>query len=151
MDAQDYRSIIESAITNEVEAYSFYQRISETVQDTNLKGLFKELADEETGHRKLLQGFLTREPTALHFDAKKNYKLGEMLETPPLTADLKPVDGLAIAIKKELSAMQMYTQFANLTTDDEEKKMFLELAKMEAGHKARLEDLYTNMAFPEAW
>jgi len=29
--------------------------------------------------------------------------------------------------------------------------MFLELANMERGHKARLEDIYVNMAFPEAW
>jgi rubrerythrin len=55
------------------------------------------------------------------------------------------------SIKKELEAMQMYTQLANLSSDVEQKLLFSQLANMESGHKARLEDLYTNMAFPEVW
>jgi rubrerythrin len=47
--------------------------------------------------------------------------------------------------------MQMYTQLATLSTDTEQKFLFTQLANMESGHKARLEDLYTNMAFPEVW
>jgi rubrerythrin len=50
-----------------------------------------------------------------------------------------------------LNAMQMYTQLANVAGDSDEKKTFLELAMMEKGHKARLEDIYTSMAFPEVW
>ena len=68
-----------------------------------------------------------------------------------MTADLKPLDGLVIAIKKELEAMQMYTQLAKTSTDAEQKNIFIELASMERGHKSRLEDIYTNMAFPEVW
>ena len=70
---------------------------------------------------------------------------------PPLSADMKPLDGIVVSIKKELEAMQMYTQLANLSTDTEQKLLFSQLANMESGHKARLEDLYTNMAFPEVW
>jgi rubrerythrin len=47
--------------------------------------------------------------------------------------------------------MQMYTQLANLSNDTEQKLLFSQLANMESGHKARLEDIYTNMAFPEVW
>ena len=32
-----------------------------------------------------------------------------------------------------------------------EREAFLELARMEAGHKVRLEEVFVNMAFPEAW
>jgi rubrerythrin len=58
---------------------------------------------------------------------------------------------LVIAIKKELEAMQMYTQLAKASADTAQKNIFLELASMERGHKSKLEDLYTNMAFPEVW
>ena len=69
-----------------------------------------------------------------------------------MTADLKPLDGLVIAIKKELEAMQMYTQLAKTGADSEQKNSFIELASIrERGHKSRLEDIYTNMAFPEVW
>jgi rubrerythrin len=87
----------------------------------------------------------------MHFDTKKDYKVGDSLKTPALTPDLKPLDGLVLAIKKELEAMQMYTQLAGASTDPAQKKIFTELAGMERGHKARLEDIYTNMAFPEVW
>jgi len=64
---------------------------------------------------------------------------------------MKPTDGIALAIRKELDAMQMYTQLARVSSDSGEKQTFLELAKMEKNHKTRLEDIYTNMAFPEVW
>jgi rubrerythrin len=47
--------------------------------------------------------------------------------------------------------MQMYSQLAKLATDTETQLLFSQLANMERGHKARLEDIYTNMAFPEVW
>jgi len=45
----------------------------------------------------------------------------------------------------------MYTQLAKTSADEAQKTVFLELASMERGHKSKLEDVYTNMAFPEIW
>ena len=151
MKADDAKKIISTAIDREVEAYTFYRTVSEKVKDPALKKLFTELAGEEKQHREFLQGMLTKEVTKMRFDAKQDYKVVNAMPSPPLTADLKPLDGLVLAIKKELEAMQMYTQLANLSTDTEQKFLFSQLANMESGHKARLEDLYTNMAFPEVW
>ena len=151
MTPEEYRNIISEAINNEVEAYTFYKTVSEKVTDANLKKLFGELAGEEKGHREYLQKLLSRDITSLGFSTTKDYKVGDSLPTPPLTPDLKPVDGLVVAIKKELAAMQMYTQLANASDDAEVKQLFTELAAMERGHKTRLEDIYVNTAFAEAW
>lgn len=151
MNAEDYKKIISMAINREVEAYSFYRGIADKVKDANLKKLFTELAGEETKHREFLQGLLAKPVKDLKFDTHRDYKVADSLPTPPLTSDLKPIDGMVIAIKKELEAMQMYTQLANLSTEATQKKLFQELASMERGHKTRLEDIYTNMAFPEVW
>ena len=151
MTPEEYRSIISTAIDREVEAYSFYNSVSEKVNDANLKSLFKELAGDEKSHREYLQKMLTKDFATLGFSTTRDYKVGDSIEMPALTLDLKPVDGLVIAIKKELEAMQMYMGLANATDDAEQKKLFTELAAMERGHKARLEDIYTNMAFPESW
>jgi len=151
MDTEEYRSIISNAIDREIEAYTFYRTVKEKVTDENLKNLFNELAGEESKHRKTLEALLTKEPGKLAFNTKRDYKVADTLETPPLSADLKPLDGLVIAIRKELDAMQMYTQLASLSVDPEQIELFESLAAMERGHKARLEDIYTNMAFPEAW
>ncbi|NLX50423.1 MAG: ferritin family protein [Methanospirillum sp.] len=151
MTPEEYRKIIEDAINNEVEAYTFYQTLSEKIKDENLKKLFGELAGEEKGHREYLQKLLTKDIKSLGFSSTKDYKVGDSLPTPALTPDLSPVDGLVVAIKKELAAMQMYTQLAAASDDAEVKKLFTDLATMERGHKTRLEDLYVNAAFTESW
>jgi len=151
MTYDDYKKIISRAIDGEIEAYMFYRAVSDKVKDKNLKDLFSELAGDEEKHKLTLEGFLKQAPEKLHFATSQDYKVVDALPTPPLTADLKPLDGLVIAIKKELEAMQMYTQLANTSTNEGQKTIFTELASMERGHKSRLEDIYTNMAFPEAW
>jgi rubrerythrin len=151
MNQDEFKKIMLQAIDNEVEAYTYYRTVSDNVKDTKLKDLFDGLAKDEAKHKLTLEGFLTKAPEKLHFAESKDYKVADTIPTPPLTPDLKPIDGIVIAIKKELEAMQMYTQLANASADGEQKNIFLELASMERGHKNRLEDIYTNMAFPEVW
>jgi len=151
MTPEQFRAIISKAIENEVEAYTYYRTTSEKVKDAYLKKIFADLAGDEKGHREFLQGLLTKEPKRLNIAASKDYKVADTVDTPPLSSDLKPIDGIILAIKKELQAMQMYTQLAQAQTDEEQKNLFTDLAAMERGHKARLEDIYTNMAFPESW
>ncbi len=151
MDQDEFKKIISQAISREVEAFTFYNTVSDKAKDMNLKRLFKGLAEEEAKHKRTLEGFLTKDPGKMHFSVSPDYKVVDALPTPPLTPDLKPVDGLVIAIKKELEAMRIYTQLANASGDATQKDLFLELASMERGHKNKLEDLYTNMAFPESW
>ena len=151
MTPEQYRAIISKAIEREVESYTYYRTVSDKVKDAYLKKIFADLAGDETKHREFLQGLLAKEPKQLKISATKDYKIADTVKTPALSADLKPLDGIVLAIKKELEAMQMYTQLAEAQTDSEQKLLFTDLAAMERGHKARLEDIYTNMAFPESW
>ncbi len=152
MKAEEAKKILSLAIDREVEAYTFYRTVADKAKDKAMKSIFDELAGEEKKHREFLQAFLAKEGKGLKFEAtKKDYKIVEALPTPPLSPDLKPTEGLIIAIRKELEAMQMYTQLANASSDTEQQFLFQQLANMEKTHKARLEDIYTDMAFPEAW
>ena len=151
MKNDEFKKILLNAIDREVESYALYTALADKVKDSALKTTFKELAQEETYHRKTLQEYLTGVKKELKFDEVKDYKLSNLLESPSPTSDMKPLDGLKLAIKKEEEAMEMYEKLAEASVDGEQKKIFSELAKMERGHKARLEDLYTNSAFAEAW
>lgn len=62
---------------------------------------------------------------------------------------MKPLDGLKLVIKKE-EAMEMYEKLADISVNPEQRNLFLELAKVERGHKTRLEDIYINSAFVES-
>jgi len=150
MKADEFKKIIAFAIANEIEAYEFYQGVSDKVKETNLKRIFADLAEEEKKHRLFLEGF-TSGAKQMHFDESKDYNVSQTIEKPKLSLTMKPVDAIALAVKNEEEAMDMYMKMAGLSTDAEQKKMFQSLANMERGHKTKLEDTFTNMAFPEAW
>jgi rubrerythrin len=150
MQIEEYRKIISSAIEKEVEAYEFYAGVAAKVTSRVLKDIFSELAEEEKKHKSTLEGYLAdlKPPT---FDATRDYRVSETVQRPTLKLDMKPVDAVALAMKKEEDAMNMYTALAENSSGQEQKEMFQSLAAMEKGHKAKLEDMYTNMAFPEVW
>jgi rubrerythrin len=150
MKTEEFKKIITFAISNEIEAYEFYKGVSDKTKDANLKRTFAELADEEAKHRKFLEGY-TSGKAQMHFDESKDYKVSQTIEKPKLSLSMKPADAIALAVKNEEEAMDMYTKMAGCSTDAEQKKMFQSLATMEQGHKVKLEDTFTNMAFPEVW
>ena len=149
---KNYKEILKMAVGNEVEAYEFYRDAAAKMKDPAMKNTFMELADEESGHKVLLEGYLSNEMKDMKFSEEKDYKVAETVEAPQaLSTDMAFKDAIALAMKKEQEAMEMYQQFADASEGAKQKETFLELAKMEKGHKVRLEDIYTNIAFIEVW
>jgi rubrerythrin len=151
MSLTAYESIMNMAIDNEIEAYDFYYALSQKNLEAGIKDIFVQLAKEEKEHRDILMGFFKNPQKPLKFKSSADYKVSESVAFPPLTIDMKPVDAIALAMKKEEEAMKAYIAFAQDSDSAEQAAIFEELAKMEQGHKAKLEDIYTNMAFPEVW
>ena len=150
MNAAEYKKIIKFAVANEIEAYEFYKGVSDKTKDAGLKTVFADLAEEEARHRQFLEG-LASGNIQVYFDESKDYKVAESMEKPKLSLNMKPADAIALAVKNEQEAMEMYTEMALCSTDAEQKGMFRSLANMEKAHKIKLEDTFTNMAFPEVW
>lgn len=147
----DYKKILAMAIENEIEAAEFYQGVYEKTGSASLKSIFGELAEEERKHQGMLQGCLDNDSRPLKFKSSPDYKVAETVEMPKLSMGMKPVDAIALAMKKEEEAMNLYLKFAGTSDDVQQKEMFENLARMEQSHKVNLENLYTNMAFPEVW
>ena len=149
---KNYKEILKMAVGNEVEAYEFYRDAAAKMKDPAMKKTFQELADEESGHKVLLEGYLSNEMKDMKFNDEKDYKVAETVEAPQaLSTDMAFKDAIALAMKKEQEAMEMYQQFADASEEAKQKETFLELAKMEKGHKVRLEGIYTDIAFIEVW
>lgn len=151
MSQSSIEAIINMAIEHEVEAYDFYLALSQKDLDASIKGIFTKLAAEEKDHQILLQSFLNNPDKPLRFKPSADFKVAESVDRPALSVDMKPVDAIALAMKREEEAMNRYSAFAESSEAAEQAKIFQELAHMEQGHKTRLEELYTNMAFPEVW
>jgi rubrerythrin len=150
MKIEEYRAIISMAIGNEIAAYEFYDAVSKKTADANMRGIFGQLAEQELGHRHFLEGLMSS-ARPMQFDVTRDYKVSESVEKPKLSMTMKPADAMALAMKEEEEAMLMYEALASSSTDPEQKAMFHSLAEMEKSHKIKLEDLYTNTAFPEVW
>lgn len=151
MSNNDYKNILKEAIGNEIEAYEFYNQASGKSVNPNLKAIFAELAQEELKHKVLLESFLQNDTMAMNFQNLPDYKVSESVELPRLTPAMSFADGVALAMKKEEEAMNMYTRFANASSSPEHKNTFIQLAKMEQGHKIKLENLYSGTAYNEVW
>ncbi len=151
MDASKYTKTLLLAVENEVEAYEFYKNAATKTADANLKSIFNELAGEELKHKVILESFINNNSKPLEFNDVQDYKISESVELPKLTTSMKYTDGIALAMKKEEEAMNMYNCFAEASTNNDQKETFLQLAKMEKGHKVKLEELYANTAYTEVW
>jgi rubrerythrin len=151
MQKVEYEKILRFAVQNELDSYEFYLAASQKAKDKSVKKMFEELAEDELNHKKTLEEYLGSDAKPLIFAQSVDYKVSETVEKPEPSVDMKFVETVALAMKNEQEAMEMYTLMANLSQDDEQKRIFEALATMEKGHKARLEDIYNNAAFVEVW
>jgi rubrerythrin len=151
MDLNEYRKTLALSVDKEVEAYEFYKQASEKANDPMLKKLFKEFSEEERKHMQMIQSFLADESLPFSIDATADFKISETVERPKMSVEMKFVDAIALAMKNEEDAMNTYKSFAASASDPDQKKMFENLANMETGHKTRLEEIFSNAAYAEAW
>lgn len=151
MTREELTKIIEFAVENEVDAYQFYKDAAERLEDDALKETFQDLAKEELEHKKFLEDFLSSGTAEINIDETCDYKVAESVDKPTLSMDMSFPDAMALAMKNEEEAMEMYQQLADACVDQKEKDIFLGLMEMEKMHKTRLEDIYVNAAFVEVW
>jgi rubrerythrin len=151
MDKKEFERIMEQAIEAEVESYEFYRDVANKATNPAVKQLFIEFAREEHGHKEQLEEIKAKGMQDFDFAGAADYKVSETVDLPPLSAEMKPTDAIALAMKKEEAAVKIYSHLASSVSDPAIQKIYTELAQMETEHKARMEDLYTNMAFGEVW
>ena len=151
MDKKTYRNILDAAIQSEIEANVFYQEAAAKVGNDYLKQMFLTFAQEELKHRRILEGFRDNEDTALHFKRVPDFRVAESVDDPPLSVEMNPTDAIKLAMKKEEAAMRHYSELAEVCSDAGQQKVFLELAAMEREHKAKMEQAFVDIGYPEVW
>lgn len=151
MDADTFDRIMQESIAEEIAARDFYKEAASRVEDRNIKDIFETLSREEEQHRVTLETFRFDPTAKVQFEKVDDYKVAEGERTPELSFDMSPREAFQLAMKKEQRAMEIYESFASQCADPELSKLYNELAEMERGHKTKLEDLFVNAAYPEAW
>jgi rubrerythrin len=138
--------ILDFAIENEEEAYSFYMRMSERANDKVMTEVFLEFAAEEKKHKERL--ILVKENRYLD----ENEKITEEIDKEESLTyeDLNPAlslsyrQALTIAIQKEQASFKLYKMLANIAPSNYAKSLFDSLAEEEAKHRNRFQQEYDN-------
>lgn len=146
-----YDDILQRAIEGEIEAAEFYSDVAAQSKNAYIKDLFVTFSKEEKKHRRILEGFRKDPSRAVAFEKVPDFHVSETVDAPPLSMDMKPADAIALAMKKEEAAMRQYNALADVCSDPSRKKLFLELAAMERGHKRKMESAFVDIGFPEVW
>ncbi len=151
MDADTFDLLMQRAIEKEIEARDFYRQAAERLADSSVKEIFEEMARQEEAHRDQLEVFRFDPTAKVEFEKVADFGVAEESESEPLSFDMRPKEAFALAMKKEQAALEMYQRWADACENPQLKKVYRELAEMERGHKARIEELFVNAAFPEDW
>jgi rubrerythrin len=141
MRLDTFEDIVREAIRKEADAATFYQMASGRAKPGSDK-MFKELAEEELGHKKMLEEFDMAKLKSYQFSEVPDLKITEYLEDVPYSSDMDYPDILRYAMKSEEKSHTFYLRSAERCGDPELKKLFQMLAQEEAKHKLKFEKMY---------
>jgi len=148
--AAEMAVILDRAIANEESSAAFYRQAAARVTDAVTREALEGLMRDEIEHKRFIEEFKSG-ARPLPRGSTTGGSLVESLGSPDFTAEMAPADAFLLAAKKEQLAVQFYETWARLYPDGPERNLLLSLAEIERRHKMKVEDLFTNAAFPEAW
>jgi len=137
-----FDEIIQFAIDGEQEAVDAYTTASEMVTRANVKEMLLGFARQEQMHKKRLESIDRERVADTAIVNVPDLRIADFMDDITITADMGYQDILAVAMKREEKAHNLYTTLASNTDDAELRKMFEILAQEEAGHKLALEKEY---------
>lgn len=143
------RQLLNRAIGKEVEAKTMYEIYADKVMDKQSKSLLRELAQEELGHKTLLENINPEKPGVFKSQSIPTGEFVEFSESPQITRQSTMQEVLRYAIGEELDAFSFYTSLVEHVGDETLRNLLNRIASEEKKHKERLERLYDEMYQPE--
>ena len=145
-------SILTDAIMRENSANAFYLQLAGRVSNSAVRETFLRLAADELGHKELLEKMLADAAAAQGISAPSvDYHIAESEDKPEVISAMPLKDAVAIAMKKEQEAVELYRAFANGSPSNDIKAIFENLMNMELGHKQALERVFVDIGYPEVF
>jgi rubrerythrin len=152
MDPREIEQLFSVAEKREIEARDFYDAVAKKMNDTAVRDIFAQLSRDEMGHYEMLTKFRHDPTLVMKISAPSgDWKVAESEELPKLNVKMKPKDAIALAMKKEQQAVEFYRGLAGRTSDAGLKNVMENLANMELVHKRKLETIFVDIGYPEAF
>jgi rubrerythrin len=147
-------AILQEAIQGEVESYELYIRAVDLVQTDHIKGLLRELAEEELGHKAALEkmrddpALLSDQVQRLQATNIQDYQIADHLVVKPLGPESGFQDVCIFAAKKEQQSHELYKGLA-AGASGEARDLLEAMAKDELRHKNLVERWYEEVVYQE--
>jgi len=106
--------------------------------------MLRELEDMEKGHIKALENVRTGKTPVTQIPKVQDLKISNYLVAARPTSELSYQDIIIIAMKREETSVQLYTDLANLSAEPSIKQLFIRLSAEEAKHKLHFEKIYND-------
>jgi len=141
---ENLRDVLHFAIRKEQDARDLYLMFREMVKDPGAKTLLQELADQELGHRNMLEkaleegkveGIVGKKPV-------KDFHLSDVFVAEPLGPQSSPQEVMIFAMKNESASYNLYRTMADNYSGTPLEPTFSQLAQEELHHKETLERQY---------
>lgn len=136
------KEIICFAIEKEQEAVDFYNGLAGRVKVKSIEEERRKIARVEEGHSNRLKDIDVESYAAGVVQPVMDIKIADYLVDKKPTPDMTWQDLIQIAMKRELSSIQLYTDMAKLTADPQSKRLFENLAAEEGAHKLFFEKIW---------
>jgi rubrerythrin len=144
-------SVLEKAIQKEIEAQELYRDLSGAVKNDAARDMFRQLSQVEKKHEELLRKYQRGElgEGSLKAEHVVDYHIAEHLVPLPVRLDMRLDEVLLLAANREKASHELYLSLAKEHPPGRARELLEDLASQELEHKHRVEDLYTEVAFPQ--
>ena len=140
-----------TAIQTEIKARDFYTGVAEKVTIPKVKKIVSKIAKDEAGHVSVLSRqfskVFSKDYTPVENEPDPKVKA---LESEVLTVDAS-LEIVSIAIGMEDEAIEFYSEQAERSSDPEEQKMLIKLARFELGHKKKMQSQMQRLKGGVSW
>ena len=144
-------AIFAMAIDREEAANRFYAELARRVKNQAVRETFEALAKEELSHRTLLQALQADPQLGAKLKPGSDFHVAESEAAPDVRPDMPLRDAVALAMKKEQQAVELYRGLARVATDAGTHELFENLMNMELGHKSKLESVFVDIGYAEVF
>jgi rubrerythrin len=144
-----FNDILDFAVQAEQAAVDFYNELSDSARNHEMKEIFSTFAREEMAHKaKILK---IREEGSFQAQAMEvpDLKIADFIVKAQPSPEMSYGEALQIAMLREKSAFKLYTKLAERAADPSLRNLFLHLAQEESKHKLRFELEYDEFVLKE--
>ena len=144
MKFSSLNDVLTFAIRKEHDSRELYMMFRDMVKDLGAKALLEDLANQELGHKNLLERALKKDNIELIGGKKevKDLHLSDYMVTEDIGPDSTPQNVMMFAMKKEQEAYNMYQMLLGNYEGTEIADIFSRLSQQELHHKEILEREY---------